>query len=259
MLVLLPPSEGKAAAPRRGGHLDLARLSFPELTGTRERVLDSLTTLCADPERARAVLGLPPGLASEITKNARLLGTPTLPAGAVYTGVLYDALNLAGMDPASRRRSSRSTVVMSGLWGALRLGDRIPPYRLSMDVSLPGIGPLAACWRQPLADVLPRAAGRGLVVDLRSATYAAAWRPAPSLAARTVAVRVLRESGGERTVVSHLAKHTRGQVARALMVSGVDPRTPAALAEVLRETWPVELVSATRVGAPHRLDVVLTD
>lgn len=257
MLLLLPPSEGKAAAPRRARPLALDTLAFPELTATRAAVLDALGSLCADEVKAREILRLPPGLAAEVRRNRTLTTTPTLPAGQLYTGVLYGALGLATLDPAARRRANRSLVVVSALWGAVRPTDRIPPYRLSMDVTLPGIGPLAAAWRQPLSRVLPALAGRGMIVDLRSATYAAAWRPAADLTARTVAVRILREEHGVRSVVSHLAKHTRGEVARHLLEHGADLRTPQALARVVGARWPVELTVPAQSGRPARLDVVL--
>ena len=62
MLILLPPSEGKAS-PRRGKPLDLATLSFPALTAARTEVLDALVDLCAgDEARAVEVLGLGPTL-----------------------------------------------------------------------------------------------------------------------------------------------------------------------------------------------------
>ena len=38
--------------------------------------------------------------------------------------------------------------VTSALFGLVRPGDRIPAYRLSGDVSLPGLGPVAGVWRQ---------------------------------------------------------------------------------------------------------------
>lgn len=257
MLILLPPSEGKAATPRRGKALDLEALSSPALTPTRAAVLAALVGLCSGEEdEAREVLGLPPGLAGEVAKDAALATAPTVRVGDLYTGVLYDAFGLASLDPAARRRAARSVVVVSALFGALRLGDRVPPYRLSMDVSLPGVGPLATAWRGPLAEVLPAAAGRGLVVDLRSSTYVAAWRPGPDLAPRTVAVRVLREEAGRRSVVSHMAKHTRGEVARHLLETGADPRTPQALADALAARWSVEL-APVRPRAARVLDVVL--
>ena len=53
MLILLPPSEGKAEpAPGRGW--TWARLSLPELNPARERVLAALVTLCAGPTRTAA-------------------------------------------------------------------------------------------------------------------------------------------------------------------------------------------------------------
>jgi hypothetical protein len=74
---------------------------------------------------------------------------------------------------------------------------------------------------------------------------------------RTVAVRVLRETAGGRSVVSHMAKHTRGEVARHLLESGADPRTPHGLAQALADRWDVELVRPVRDGRPWTLDVVV--
>jgi hypothetical protein len=74
---------------------------------------------------------------------------------------------------------------------------------------------------------------------------------------RTVAVRVLRETAGGRSVVSHMAKHTRGEVTRHLLESGADPRKPEGLAEALAERWNVELVGPARRGRPWTLDVAV--
>ena len=221
MLILLPPSESKAA-DGDGPPLDVAGLSFPVLTKTRERVLTALEKLCAGrEERARQVLGLSPGLVEEIARNRGLRDAPTLPAARLYTGVLYDNLDLATLDPD---RVARSVVIFSGLWGALRATDRVPAYRLAMGVKLPRLGALAAVWRPVLTTALPT---DGLIVDMRSAPYAAAWRP------KTVKVSVFREQDGRRTVVSHMAKATRGAVARALLQNAADPATPEELVKTL--------------------------
>lgn len=229
MLILLPPSEGKTA-PRRGRPLDLATLSFPELTGTRTGLLDGL--------------GLP-----------ELRRAPTAAAGSVYSGVLYQALDLPSLEAGALRRARSQVVVFSGLWGALRLPDRIPAYRLPIQSRLPAVGPLPALWRAPLATVLPAAARRGLVVDCRSSAYATAWRPTGPLAERTVRVRVLREVDGVRSVVSHMAKHTRGLITREIVTGGLDPRRPEELVEALAPRFHVEL-SPGRPGNPRDLDVV---
>lgn len=253
MLILLPPSEGKAAGGR-GRPLELERLSFPELNRHRTEVLDALIAASGRAD-ALEVLDAPKGAAGQVAANIDLRNGPTRRVSDLYTGVLYDALGYATLDAAARRRAGRRLVVVSALFGALRFGDRVPAYRLSMDVDLPGVGKLAVHWRDPLAEVLPAAAGQGVVVDLRSSTYVAAWRPSGELAERTVAVHVVRDAGGSRSAVSHMAKHTRGLVARQLLVAGADPSTPEALADVLSRHFEVDL-DAARPGRPRRLDVV---
>ncbi len=253
MRILLPPSEGKAT-PTRGRPLALDALVLSELTDARRTVLDALITASGRPD-ACALLGVPESLAGQVAANVDLLTKPTLPAGRLYTGVLYDALDLGSLDAAARRRAGRSILISSAAFGVLRTGDRVPAYRCSMATSLPGVGPLARHWSAALRDVLPGALGRHVVVDLRSSTYAAAWRPTGALAELTVAVRVLRDDGGRRTVVSHLAKHTRGLVARHLLDTAAEPRNAEELAEALATTFTVEL-DALRAGAARRIDVV---
>lgn len=220
MLVLLPPSEGKAAGGR-GRPLDLAALSHPALTGVRTRLVDELQTLArTNPAALQALLGCPAG---EVAGDAVLRSSGTLPALARYTGVLYESLSYATLPPAGRRRADRSLRVASALFGLLSPRDRIPAYRLSGGTSLPGVGSLAAAWRPVLEAEI--AAHEGLVIDLRSGPYAHLAR-APG----AVQVRVLRDSGGVRTVVSHDNKYTKGLLARALCERGA--RSVGDVAEV---------------------------
>jgi cytoplasmic iron level regulating protein YaaA (DUF328/UPF0246 family) len=257
VLILLPPSEGKTPA-RRGKPLDLGTLSFPDLTEPRTRVLDTLVDLCrSDPPTARKALGLPPGLADLVERNARLPETPTARADHVYTGILYDALALPDLATDARRRATSRLAVVSSLFGLVRPGDRIPAYRLSGDASLPGLGAVAGVWRATLDPVVRDAAGSGLVVDLRSTTYAAFWRPAADLARRVVTVRVLHESGGRRTVVSHFNKATKGRLVRSLLQDGANPGSVRALAATLeRLGWHAEVGAAGRHGT--QVDVVVS-
>ena len=258
MLVLLPPSEGKASSGR-GAPLKLESLSLPGLNESREAVLDALVELCAaGEEKAREVLGLSAGLRGEVAKNAELLTAGARPAGEIYTGVLYDALDLASLDAAAKRRAARSLLVFSGLWGAVRVTDRIPSYRCSMGVKLPGIGALGAYWRKPMAAVLPEAAGNGLVLDLRSSAYAAAWKPKGEVAGRTASVRVLHAP--TRKVVSHFNKATKGRIVRSLLTAGAAPKGPAELVEALRELGHVvEVEPPARAGKAWMLDVLVDE
>ncbi|WP_338898553.1 peroxide stress protein YaaA [Streptomyces sp. TG1A-60] len=258
MLVLLPPSEGKA--PSAGGApLELEGLSLPALTGAREAVLGELVELCAGDEgKACEVLGLSEGLRGEVAKNAELLTAGTRPAGQIYTGVLYDALALATLETAAKQRAARWLLVFSGLWGAVRVTDRIPSYRCSMGVKLPGIGALGAHWRTPMASALPEAAGDGLVLDLRSSAYTAAWKPKGEVAGRTATVRVLHAP--TRKVVSHFNKATKGRIVRSLLSAGIAPEGPARLVEALRDLgYVVEVEPPAGAGKAWTLDVLVTE
>ncbi|SEU41807.1 YaaA family protein [Nonomuraea wenchangensis] len=245
MLTLLPPSEGKAA---EGNGPPLGELSFPALDRARRRVLNALVRASRRRD-ALDVLGLTPGLAGELDRNTALKTAPTLPAAELYTGVLYDNLGLGTLEGEARRRAEESVLIFSGLWGVVRIDDRIPPYRLSMSVSLPPLGGLPAFWRPLLAkalDPLP-----GLVVDMRSATYAGAWQPGE----RSVAVRVFRDG----KVVSHMAKATRGEIARDLLRHDTVPSSPEELAKTLTDLGrTVELTPPPRPGRPWTLDVHLS-
>jgi cytoplasmic iron level regulating protein YaaA (DUF328/UPF0246 family) len=258
VLILLPPSEGKSA-PRRGRPLDLESLSFPQLYGARADVLDALVTLCeGDPAKAAQVLGLGTTQADEVDRNAALRTAPAARADQVYSGVLYEALDLASLTGAARRRATSWLAVASGLFGLVRPGDRIPAYRLSGGVSLPGIGPVATWWSRHLGPAVDEAAGRGVVVDLRSSTYTPFWRPDPGMARRVVTVRVLHEVDGVRKVVSHFNKATKGRIVRGVLEDGGTPATPAAFGEQLADLgWHVETGPSGKQGT--RLDVVVSE
>jgi cytoplasmic iron level regulating protein YaaA (DUF328/UPF0246 family) len=199
MLVLLPPSEGKAR-PETGAPVDLDALAFAEeLRDQREALLHAL--------------------------RQPLREAPAAPAAEVYTGVLYGRLRLSELPAEARGR----VLIASMLWGFVRPDDRIPNYKLPPKEKPDEIGPLAKYWRVALREAMPDEEG-DLIVDMRSGAYTAAWTPAR---ATLLAVRAFTESDGERKAVSHMAKAVRGEVARVLLEgkkSPVDPESAAAIA-----------------------------
>ena len=260
MLALLPPSEGKTA-PLSGPGLDLRALSLPGLNAPRGVVLGALTDLCrTDPEGARGVLGLSPRQAAEVARNADLWAAPTAPAWQVYTGVLFTALGLADCDAETRTRLTQSTLVWSGLWGAVGLADPIPAYRLSGAVALPGPGRLASFWRGPLHDALAEIVGDQLILDLRSTTYTSSWAGPPD---RTVRIRVIHDQGDRRTVASHFNKATKGRLLRALATASVDPATKDDVVDALNAVGfraePVAPSEASAGRGPQLVDVVVNE
>ena len=267
MLILLPPSEGKTAAAA-GDPVDVAALWLPQLAPARRRVLNRLVAMCRRGS-ARGVgasldtLGLTPGLRDEIARNAALPEAPAAPAAEVYRGVLYEALDAATLGPDQRAWLDERAVVFSGLWGVLRLTDRIAAYRCSVGVSLPAVGGLTPYWKRVLSPALDRAAADGPVLDLRSGAYAAMWTPSGALAERTAALRVLHERvvDGEarRSVVSHFNKATKGRLVRALAEAGAAPASVHELVAALRDLrFTVEERPAV-AGRPRQLDVVVAE
>ncbi len=267
MLILLPPSEGKTA-PAAGDPADPATLWLPALAPARRRVLDQLVAMCRRGS-ARGVaasletLGLGAGQRGEIARNAALPEAPAAPAAEVYTGVLYEALGAATLGGPARSWLDERAVVFSGLWGVLRLPDRVPAYRCPVGVTLPRVGGLTAYWKKVLGPALDRAAADGPVLDLRSGAYAAMWTPGGALAERTAAVRVLHERTvdgvARRSVVSHFNKATKGRLVRALAEAGAAPGSVDGLVAALHDLKYTVEEQPAPAGRPRRLDVVVPD
>lgn len=225
--------------------MTLDTLSSPQLNPLREQAIQALSEVSSRDDAA-SVLKVSANLTDEIARNVRLRTAPALPAGDLYSGVLYDALDLPSLDTAARRRANRWIAVQSALYGVVRLTDRVAPYRLSMGVNLPGLGPLAGFWRPALETVMPSLA-RGVIVDCRSSTYAAAWTPSGDLADRWVQVNVLG--------ATHMAKHTRGLVARQLCAVGNEAKNPQMLHSALADSFSATLDPPARRGRPWQLRV----
>jgi cytoplasmic iron level regulating protein YaaA (DUF328/UPF0246 family) len=196
MLILLPPSEGKAQ-PAKGEPVALDALAYAdELGEKRAELLEAF-----DPSLRQA---------------------PAAPASEVYTGVLFKRLKLPELPAAARKR----VLIASALWGVVRPDDRIPYYKFPPKTRLEGIGAPASYWRPALSEALPDEEGE-LILDMRSAAYASFWKPKR---AKLLAVRAFTEKDGERKAVSHMAKAVRGDVARALLEAKKPPSDKVDLA-----------------------------
>ncbi len=218
MRILLPPSEGKTA-PQEGPRLDLKSLVYPGLEEPRAAVIEALSQLGAGLEAAR-VLKLGVRSASEAEMNLALMEAPCAPASALYTGVLFEALDPESLVSSQRLKFAETTLIASGLFGFVRPSDLIPNHRLAIGVNLPPLGPLARWWRPRLEEALGDVEGE-VVFDARSGGYQAASRLNE---ATVIQLGVVRDEGGVRKTITHMAKKWRGLAARHLITDpGISP------------------------------------
>ena len=258
MFVFLPPSEGKSApSPDETRRLDLNSLILPQLSGQRQRVVDALMAASAGDD-AQKVLKVGAKVMPEVAANLHLPTAAVAPAHQVYTGVLFEALDAETLDPAQLQRASEQVLIFSGLFGVTSFNDLVPAYRLAMGVNLSPFGddrdpgPLGAFWRAALRTELADLVGQQLVVDCRSASYASAFR-AP--AGQTLVVNSFTETNGERKVVTHFAKHARGQLAGMLLRRRTMPESVDEVAHIASGQWTVE-VRPAQGSTPHQLDLI---
>jgi cytoplasmic iron level regulating protein YaaA (DUF328/UPF0246 family) len=256
VLIVVPPSELKRPPAPAGDPVDLAALSFPELSPTRRRVIDALMATSAREDAFRR-LGVRPSRANDVAQNTWLLESPAIPVLDLYVGPLHDGLDAARLSKHGSARLERSVVVGSALWGLLRPLDRIPPYRLHVNAWLVGIDRIDATWRAVLPPVLAAAAsaaGGGVILDLRSIYYQAMGLPA-AMSDGTVALRI--DQGPRHRIGDVIAKRVRGEAAHFLLEGGEDPKDPDALAELLADRWPTRLEPPERPGRSWTLTLTI--
>ena len=216
MLILLPPSETKRDGGDPLAQLDLAALSFPELTKQRRAALAGLRAVSRTIDGSMAALKLGPTQRFEIDRNRAVRVSAVMPAVERYTGVLYDALDVASLDPAGRAFLGQHVVIHSALFGLARADDPLPAYRFSHDSRIPGTS-LSRLWSEANAAVL--AGDHGLILDLRSESYVHLG-PAPDHA---VFLRVVTEGkDGVRRALNHFNKHGKGELVRRIAGNGED-------------------------------------
>lgn len=189
-VILLPPSEGKAAKGH-GGAWRAGTMSHPGLDASRREVL-----------RAARAAGV------------TALRAPTLPAMERYTGVLYRELDWCSLPAAARRRGAGQLRIVSGLWGLVAPGDPIPAYRLKMSASLPETGRLATWWKPRLRPVVADLVQGRVVWDLLPQEHEAAMTWTGSGPARRITVRFLDAAGRP---VSHWNKLLKGSLVRWIL------------------------------------------
>ena len=217
MAILLPPSEGKAEGGKTPGWKPGAGTFGKALGAQRAEVVAALIKAKGGDAKLLGVNGKHLTRAQE--SNRALVGAPTLPAHARYTGVVWEHLSPSTLSATTRTRAADSLVVVSGLLGLVGFADAVPDYRLKMGASLAPLGKLSTWWRPPLSDALNEWAEGRFVIDLLPGEHRAAWIPSADEFAGLVSVSFVEKSG---KVAGHDAKAVKGMLARYLLESSGD-------------------------------------
>ncbi len=211
MLLLLPPSEGKA----EGGNTLRSRWSpdagsFGHVFGDRRAEVAGALSACAGgDEKLLGVRG--DHLLRAQSANSSLIRAAVLPAWQRYTGVVWDHL-----DPETLPAGSiKHIVVVSGLLGLVRGDDPVPDYRLKMGANLAPLGKLSTWWRDSLTFELCRLARRRVVIDLLPQEHRAALVLDGLEGVSLTLVDPTGKPGG------HFAKAAKGELARAILTDGI--------------------------------------
>ena len=164
------------------------------------------------------------------------------PAIAVYSGVLYKALDYPTLSASAKARCEKSVVIISAKYGALSPSDRIEFYKEKIN----------SAEMRPVVEKKLAKYKLNLVVDCRSSTYQAVWNAPEDV---TVAIRASTVVDGERKVITHMSKKTRGEVTRALLVARSIPKTPEDIYAIVSEKYPCAL-TPPQDGDPWVLEVI---
>ncbi len=81
-----------------------------------------------------------------------------------------------------------------------------------------------------------------LIIDCRSSTYQTVWQ---SPIEKTVEIKVFTTVDGEKKVITHMSKKTRGEVTRYVLQSIVLPQTPQELHEIVSQGFTCALIEGT--------------
>jgi cytoplasmic iron level regulating protein YaaA (DUF328/UPF0246 family) len=256
-MILLPPSEGKTDAIGKQ-KLDFKKLSFPELTKQRQELVNAVVAMANGPAaKTRTRLSISAKQDFEIQRDQKLLTAPAGPAWSVYTGVLYDAIEIDSLNAKATSKFEAQNFVVSALFGLINVTDQIPAYRLSGDTVVPKVGSLTKFWSESITQAITDQGD--FVIDLRSGIYVKLGPTGKDIADQVVVPRIMQKMPtGAPKVVSHSNKATKGRLVRALAQSTKSVNSVEQVAELAAKiALDVKIVKPAKAGVPWGIDVIV--
>jgi uncharacterized protein len=215
LIILLPPSEGKAQSGKTGTKFAESNGTFGKSLGKqRASVIAALKQARGGSPKLLGVSGT--HLARAQQANITVRGAKTLPASQRYTGVVWDHLDLGSLPLALQKIAAKNVVIVSGLLGLVAAGDPIPDYRLKIGTSLG----LSSWWRGELSSALNKYCAGAVVISLLPQEHSAAFVADSELIKSYLHVDLATKSG---KAGGHDAKAAKGRLARHLLLNRNDP------------------------------------
>lgn len=146
-----------------------------------------------------------------------------------YTGVVFKALSYSILSPDRQAVARRDVRIISSVYGLLRPGDTIKPYRLDFTASAsPDGGPLYSYWKPKVTALLLDALRQGDYKEILNllpgdAAKCVDWTQIePHAKVMKADFRAVTAGGAIKTPTSNRLKTLRGELARQIITDGIE-------------------------------------
>ena len=205
MLILIPPSEGKAK-------IKSSDILFKDTNFKYEREVNQVVRHLSilNQEDLRSIYGTSQEK-SEIfhRQNQDIFKSHCAPAIERYTGVVYEYIDWNTLDKHAQKYMEKHVKILSGLFGILTPKTLIPNYKLKMNVLS-----LQHHWRPILTETLNK---EKFIIDLLPQVHRKAYIPHKNVL--KVDFSVIKK--GKKVAAGHFGKAVKGQFIKYLAENAI--------------------------------------
>ena len=205
MVILIPPSEGKAKVKSTD-------ITFGETNFKFEREVNQIVRLLSllNEEDLRSIYGTSQEK-SEIfhRQNQDIFKSHCAKAIERYTGVVYEYIDYSSLDKKAQNYMEKHIRIFSGLFGLLTPQTLIPNYKLKMNVLS-----LQYHWTPILTKELEK---EDVIFDLLPQVHRKAYKPSKNVV--KIDFSVIKK--GKKTAAGHFGKAVKGKFIRYLAQNNV--------------------------------------
>ncbi|NLK66461.1 MAG: YaaA family protein [Campylobacteraceae bacterium] len=206
MKVLFAPSEAKSAVK---GNLKHPNFSFN--SDKREIVLNEYESFINTTSDLANFFGLKD---EELVAHYKTSFKENVGIKAVlrYTGVAYKALDYPSLDESAKKYVDENVVIFSNLFGPLLAKDPLPEYKFKQGAKLPNFN-VEKFYKDNFSQALDEFLEDDDILDLRAGFYEKFY----TIKKPYLTLKFIKDS----KVVSHYAKHYRGEILRQIAFKNV--------------------------------------